>query len=269
LSDQLDRGPVDFHLVIPCFEESGRLPGYLNDLIAALRKQVYRTSILVVDDGSGPGEREKLKTIVSSAGDTHEVTVACLRLERNMGKGYAVRRGWEAGTAARWLAFADADGATPAYEVVRIFDAIHRSNDVGRCYLGSRVRMLGRSVERRWERHLIGRMYATLVGLAISESVYDSQCGFKIIPGEAFATIAGVLRENRFAFDSELITALSEAGYRLEEVPIDWKDIAGSKVSLIKDSARMVGSLVLIQNRKKAGSYRTHHGSHRGEGTEV
>lgn len=264
-----DREPVDFHLVIPCFEESRRLPSYLNDLVLLLRQQPYRTSIVVVDDGSGSSEQARLKEIISAVGSTPDVTVDSLCLERNMGKGYAVRYGWQARTSARWLAFADADGATPAYEVIRIFGAVYRANDLRRCYFGSRVRMLGRSVERHWKRHFIGRLYATLVGLAINESIYDSQCGFKIIPGQAFTAVSGVLRENRFAFDSELITALSEAGYQMEEVPVDWKDVPGSKVSLIKDSARMVESLFLIQNRRKAGSYRTHHGSHRGEGTGV
>jgi len=261
--------PVDFHLVIPCLKESGRLPSYLNDLVLLLRQQPYRTSILIVDDGSGSSEQVRLKEIVSTVGSTPDVTVDSLCLDRNMGKGYAIRQGWQARASARWLAFADADGATPAYEVIRIFSAIHRGNDTQRCYFGSRVRMLGRSVDRDWKRHFIGRLYATLVGLAINESIYDSQCGFKVIPGQAFADVSETLRENRFAFDSELITAVSEAGYQMEEVPVDWKDVPGSKVSIIRDSARMVESLFLIQNRKKAGSYRTQHGSHRGEGTGV
>lgn len=268
LSDQKFPNTVDFHLVIPCFQESRRLPAYLTDLIELLRKQVYRSSILVVDDGSGPSEQARLAEIMSVVGGVRDVAVDSLCLERNMGKGYAIRQGWQARTAARWLAFADADGATPAYEVVRVFDTIYRSNDVRRCYLGSRIRMLGRSVDRRWGRHVVGRVYATLVGFAINESIYDSQCGFKVIPGDAFAIIGGMLRENRFAFDSELITALSEAGYLLEEVPIDWKDVPGSKVSLMKDSARMVGSLLLIQNRKKAGSY-GNHGSRRGKAERI
>src|SRR5204863_4916930 len=200
------------------FNESARLPSYLNDLAMLLRKQPYRTSVLIVDDGSSASEQARLKEIVSAAGSTGDVMIDLLCLERNMGKGYAVRQGWQARTAATWLAFADADGATPAYEVVRVFDTVYRDNDIGRCYFGSRVRMLGRSVDRNWMRHFVGRIYATLVGLAINESIYDSQCGFKVISGEAFAAVSGVLREDRFAFDSELITALSEAGYRLEEM---------------------------------------------------
>jgi dolichyl-phosphate beta-glucosyltransferase len=257
MREPLYRQPVAFHLVIPCLEESPRLPSYLKDLVLLLRTKEYRTSILVVDDGSSQQEQESLRAVIAELNRACNAAVDSLYLERNMGKGYAVRQGWSAGKSAQWLAFADADGATPAYEVVRIFDIIDRNNEEGRCYFGSRIRMLGRSVQRRWKRHIFGRMYATLVGIVIDDSIYDSQCGFKVIPGKAFALISGLLRENRFAFDIELIAALSEAGYPLEEVPIDWTDVPGSKVSLIKDSARMLASLFLIHRRKKRGCYRT------------
>lgn len=249
--------PATFHLVIPCFEESVRLPSYLKDLVSLLKDKEYRTSILIVDDGSSQRERTRLASVMGEIGTTRNPTIDALYLERNMGKGYAVRQGWHAGQSAQWVAFADADGATPAYEVARVFDTIFRTGDLRRCYLGCRVRMLGRSVHRHWKRHITGRLYATLVGILVDDSVYDSQCGFKVIPGQAFAVISDVLRENRFAFDSELIAALSDAGYPLEEIPVDWVDVPGSKVSLLKDSVRMVASLFLIQRRKRSGGYRT------------
>ncbi len=249
---------VDFHVVIPSFRECGRLPAYLADLVPLLARQVYRTRVLVVDDGSGGEEQRRVDAIVAAAAmpSATAVTVAVSHLERNRGKGYAVRYGWKAGTDARWLAFADADGATPAREVVRVLEGIYRANDPRRSYLGSRIRMLGRTVDRRWRRHLMGRMYATLVGVVIDEGVYDSQCGFKVIPSAVFASIADLLQEDRFAFDGELLAALLEGGHPVEEVPIDWIDIPGSKVSLVRDSFRMVKSLFLIGSRKKAGAYR-------------
>ena len=186
--------PVAFHLVIPCFEESARLPPFLRNLLLLLRNKEYRASILVVDDGSSAEEQARLKATLSELDDTCGLTVGAMYLERNMGKGYAVRQGWRAGRSAQWLAFADADGATPAYEVVRILDTVYRDNDTHRCYFGSRIRMLGRSVKRPFGRHVVSRMYGTLVGLLINESVYDSQCGFKVVSGEAFAAIAGVLQ---------------------------------------------------------------------------
>jgi dolichyl-phosphate beta-glucosyltransferase len=248
--------PVDFHLVIPSYRESARLPSYLDDLIPLLARQPYWTRILIVDDGSGAEERKQLDAIVAATGAPPAI-IAASHLERNMGKGYAVRHGWKAAQNARWLAFADADGATPAREVARVFDAIYRTNDPRRCYFGSRVRMLGRSVDRHWKRHAIGRLYATLVGMMINEGIYDAQCGFKVIPADAFAAVADLLWEDRFAFDSELVAALSDAGYPLEEIAVDWNDVPGSKVSVVKESLRMTVSLLFISSRKRRGLYRS------------
>ena len=247
---------VDFHVVIPAFKESDRLPPYLSDLAGCLAGKEYRTAILVVDDGSGPQEQGTLRDVIAAAQKTTDVILNPLLLQRNRGKGFAIRAGWRADPTARWLAFADADGATPAREVVRVFDSVYRTDDMQRCYFGARVRMLGRSVRRPWPRHVVSRVYGTLVGLLINEAVYDSQCGFKIVPGPAFATIGLLLQEDRFAFDSELIAALSEAGYSLEEIPVDWRDVPGSKISFFRDSTRMVTSLFAIHKRQKRGAYR-------------
>jgi glycosyltransferase involved in cell wall biosynthesis len=248
---------VDFHLVVPCFEESQRLPTYLSDLVRCLGDRPYRTRLLVVDDGSGTEEQQRLRASVRQFADSRNPVVAVDALPRNMGKGYAVRHGWTLATnGSRWLAFADADGATPAYEVARVFDIAYANADERRCYFGARVRMLGRTIHRRRQRHVIGRIYATMVSLLVDDDVYDSQCGFKVIPAEAFTRIAGALRENRFAFDCELIAALEGAGYRMDELPIDWTDVPGSKVSMVKDPVRMAFALWKIYDRKKRGSYR-------------
>ena len=242
---------VDFHLVIPSFEESNRLPLYLIDLAAKLKGQPYKTNILVVDDGSRAEEKQKIKKIVSELRESHNLILDPVFLKKNMGKGFAVRTGWRQAQNSKWLAFADADGATSADEVLRVFDRVYAENDVRKCYLGSRIRMLGHSVQRHWKRHVIGRLYAALVGIIINEAIYDSQCGFKVISQQAFQTILPFLQENRFAFDIEMIAALSDSGFQLEEIPIDWNDIPGSRVSLLKDSYRMFNSLFHIQKRRK------------------
>ena len=100
-----------------------------------------------------------------------------------------------------------------------------------RAIFASRVKMLGRRVERSALRHYCGRLFASLVGLNINPDIYDSQCGFKLVPSKAYFRIAPWLEENGFCFDVELSAALSAANAAVEEVPIDWIDCRGSKVS--------------------------------------
>ncbi len=251
MKKELPELPADFHLVIPSFEESKRLPDCLMDLVSHLDHQPFRTNILVVDDGSRKEESIATQNIVSKMRASHRMILEPVFLGKNTGKGFAVRTGWQAGKTAQWLAFADADGATPASDIVRVFDMIHRENNPMKCYLGSRLRTAGSSVDRNWKRHLTGRIYATFAGMFIGEKLYDFQCGFKVVPQRAFQSIFPYLRENRFAFDIEMILALADSGYAIEEIPVNWHDIPGSKISLLRDSGQMLKSLFEIRKRRR------------------
>jgi dolichyl-phosphate beta-glucosyltransferase len=113
----------------------------------------------------------------------------------------------------------------------------------------SRCKILGRTVQRSWLRHVGGRIFATFVSTVTGIPVYDSQCGFKVVRRKCYEAIKGRLHEKRFAFDVELLVALTEAGARVIEYPIDWFDVPGSKVHLIRDTVHMLASIVRLRIR--------------------
>ena len=103
--------------------------------------------------------------------------------------------------------------------------------------LGSRVRLLGRQIERRGTRHYLGRVFATFASLVLGLPVYDTQCGAKLIRvDDALGDALANPFRSRWIFDDELIQRLS--GYatrplaeRLEEYPLRrWTDVDGSKL---------------------------------------
>ena len=116
----------------------------------------------------------------------------------------------------------------------------------------SRVKMLGRSITRDLRRHLAGRVFATLVHLVSGTGAYDTQCGFKILTAKAYGRVRGDLRSPGFAFDVELLMLLERAGLRVEEFPVDWHDVPGSKVHLLRDSFHMGREILRIRNRLRA-----------------
>jgi dolichyl-phosphate beta-glucosyltransferase len=238
---------IEFFVVIPAFRESRRLPSFLRELTQQLGNTHYECRVLVVDDGSGSEEQAKLRELIQSLSAGH--VLPPLLLANNVGKGGAIRAGWEQAGHAKHLVFVDADGAIGPREVCRLLDVAHRSG--GRTAIfGSRVKMLGKSIERGFLRHLTGRFFASLVGAFISPQVYDSQCGIKIIPADFFRKFKHRLRENGFCFDVELLAALLDADVDLREVPIDWTDQPGSKVSVLRDTCRLVAGLFRIRRRR-------------------
>ncbi|MCX7712735.1 MAG: glycosyltransferase [Chthoniobacterales bacterium] len=241
-------------MAIPCWCESKRLGKFLTELCDLLACEEFRVRVIVVDDGSGSEEAEKTKGIVNYYREKYPFLMDPLLLSKNRGKGGAIYAGWDLWAGEEWLGFVDADGATPAREVIRMLKAIEEAERSGvkiDGWLASRVKMLGRDVQRTILRHVIGRVYATLSSIITGISVYDSQCGCKFYRAEIVRSIREDLVEERFGFDIELIVLLKHAGANLVEFPVDWHDISGSKVHLVWDSIRMFLTLVKLARKLK------------------
>ncbi len=227
-------------LVIPHFNDTARLAPYLKELQATLTSSF---SILVSDDGSERRETELLSELIKSLADGPSgfgpKLCAPLLHPINTGKGGAVFRGFSQGDKHTLLGFVDADGAISAGEILRAEE--HFRQNIARldALFGSRVKMLGRRIERNLFRHLSGRVFATLVSLSTGVEAYDTQCGLKILKQDAFQAIKNDWTVKDFAFDVELCLLLRNSGKTIEEFPIDWSDQPGSKVSMLKDSIRM------------------------------
>ena len=240
-------------IIIPCFREQHRLPTFLRDLAQHLSTSPHlRGTILVVDDGSGPAEAVALLAAVSPIqAEFPHLIQAPLLLPANLGKGGAVYHGWAQACTepVDLLGFIDADGSTSAKEFCRLWSILLENTATVDAVLGSRIRMLGREVERPLKRHLLGRVFATLTHWATGVKVYDSQCGAKMFKASVYQTIRHQLQETGFAFDVELIRAAIQHRFRLIEVPVDWQDEPGSQVRLFRDSFRMFRSLLRIRRR--------------------
>jgi dolichyl-phosphate beta-glucosyltransferase len=120
--------------------------------------------------------------------------------------------------------------------------------------LGSRVRLLGRRIERRAARHYLGRLFATVVSWMLGLPVYDTQCGAKLF--RVSPEMRGVFERpflSRWIFDVEILARWGQsvrarnAGWGILEIPLrEWRDVPGSKLR-IKDFFRAALGLVEIQ----------------------
>lgn len=213
-------------------------------------RQLGGVSILVVDDGSGSEEAEKLRALLDEFRKEHPFVRPLLALPENCGKGGTVYAGWSAHEGESLLIFADADGAVSANEIARlIFHIRSTPQPIPHAWFASRVKMLGRKVHRLFHRHLVGRVYATLVSELLHVPVYDTQCGCKAVPREVFESIKDQLTLTGFAFDVDLMMALRHAGCEVIEFPVDWMEIPGGKIHLFRDSWRMFRDVYLLRKR--------------------
>src|SRR5262245_29245402 len=225
------RNDANISMVIPAYNEESRLLPTLLSVIEYFNRREFSHEIIVVDDGSSDATAE----IVRQLGKRFD-TVRLIRLPRNMGKGAAVRTGIRNATG-QYVIYNDADGATPVGELDRLLSIIREGADVA---IGSRALYSPDTrVERKLRRFVAGRIFAFLVNTFVMPGILDTQCGFKMFRKHAAQRIFEIQQLNGFAFDIEVLRIAWLLGYRIIEVPVNWTDIRGSKVNLLRDSWRM------------------------------
>ena len=237
-------------VVVPCFNEADRF-----DPEAFRTYEVGSVDFLFVDDGSTDGTAALLEQLAGIDPTRFRV----LTLDHNVGKAEAVRRGilraFEDGP--DYVGFLDADLSTGLDEIpamVALLD--ERPSILG--VIGSRVRLLGRRIDRRLGRHYAGRVFATLASMVLRLPVYDTQCGAKFF--RATPAVASVFAEpflSRWVFDVELLARFVRLGVAdgldpteiLVEHPLtEWRDVPGSKVRFTH-GFRALFDLVRIRRR--------------------
>ena len=219
-------------IVVPCYNEEHRLrtDQFLEFLCHS------QVSFVFVDDGSRDHTIDRLEGLRAG----HEDRVFVLRLPANGGKAEAVRAGlnFALDQNADYIGFWDADLATPLDAIPQFLAVLAAKPELDMVF-GSRVKLLGRHVQRKPSRHYLGRVFATVVSSMLRLPIYDTQCGAKIfrVRPKTRELIADPFL-SRWVFDVELIAryirqlgSAQQAAQGIYEFPLDvWEDVGGSKI---------------------------------------
>lgn len=240
-------------VVIPAYYESRRLPSLFCDIAVHIKKPTARpfdVHFLIVDDGSGEEECKKIRSLIES----HSLaeTVSLLQLDINRGKGGALKAGFKSGLRAGYdyLGFMDADGSVPVSALYEAIDYFQKRADTPLAAVAaSRVEMLGRDISRSLFRHYVSRVFATFVSLYFRARMYDSQCGLKIFKGAVLKRYLDIPTDFRWVWDTQLVMAMLHGGETVHEVPIDWREVKDSKMSLLRDPLIMAAHLIAFKRR--------------------
>jgi glycosyltransferase involved in cell wall biosynthesis len=151
---------------------------------------------------------------------------------------------------ADYVAFVDADGATPPEELLRLVEACERfGTDIA---IASRYHPASvLPVARGRARKITARCFATAVRGLFDLPYFDTQCGAKVLRRAAAERITPLLSARDFVFDVDLLTTARTLGFSVAEVPTVWLDRDGSRLATTRDSARMAASLGLLWLRNR------------------
>lgn len=233
-------------IVIPAYNEQRRLPPTLDQCLSFLEAYPHEWELIIVNDGSA----DRTSQVVQEY-HAREPRVRLLDSGANFGKGHAVKSGMLASRGELRL-FMDADGATHLREVLRLLDAMDRTG--AEVAFGSRA-LGGTQVRTRWYRKLPGRIFNLAVNLLILPGIADTQCGFKLFTARAADAIFPRQTYHRFSFDLELLYLARRQRLGLVEVPVDWTNIPGSKVNVLRDGMLMLRDAINIRLAARRGVY--------------
>jgi dolichyl-phosphate beta-glucosyltransferase len=114
--------------------------------------------------------------------------------------------------------------------------------------IGNRQHAKSRISRRQsWLREQLGQTFNAILHAIGATQIRDTQCGFKAFRREAAHAIFADQQLDGFAFDVEVLLLAERLGYRVADLPVEWINSPESKVSLLRDSARMLWDALRVR----------------------
>ncbi|ASJ04643.1 glycosyltransferase family 2 protein [Thermococcus barossii] len=187
-------------VIIPAYNEEKRLPEVLR------RIPDFVDEVIVVDDGSCDGTWG-----VALKFSERDGRIRAIRLDRNCGKGCAMREGIKHATG-DVVIFMDADGQHRPEEIAKLVEPIL----AGEADLVIGARKVEEAGKRPLHRRLSNIITTRLIRLKLRQYVYDTQSGFRAFRREFLPEV----ESDRYEVETEMLIKAAKKGARIKEVPV-------------------------------------------------
>lgn len=243
----------------------------------APREDVAGYEIIIVNDGSTDKTLQVALDFAEENG-LHDI-LRVVNLEKNRGKGGGVTHGLRH-VRGEYAIFADADGATKFSDLGKLVDGCDDVADG--CYrgvaIGSRGHLVGSDavVKRSVLRNFLMRSFHMVLMILTppaTSRIRDTQCGFKLFTRASLPHIVPYMHMEGWIFDIEMLMLAESApavpvlgsdgaaigsspGIKVAEVSVDWHEVGGSKLHVVRDSINMAIGLFILRTSWMMGVYR-------------
>ena len=216
---------VRVDVVIPVYNEERDLERGVTRLREFLKVNCpYRWRIVVADNAS----RDRTLAIAQELSRRWPGEVGFIHLDQK-GRGRALRRAW-LDSDADVVSYMDVDLSTGLDAFLPMIEPLAK----GELHVATGSRLLPQSrIQRSLSREFISRTYNLMVKLMFPFKHFsDAQCGFKACTRKAVQELVPLVQDQAWFFDSELLLRAEQRGYRIHDVPVEWKEDPGSTVKI-------------------------------------
>lgn len=240
-------------VIIPSYNEAVNLKkGVLSEVRNFLEKSKLNYEVIIVDDGSSDDSKGIIEKYISEKKE--------FRLIENShgGKAIAVITGMQSAQG-EVILFTDMDQATPLDQIERFIPKFEGGYDI---VIGSRQGRRGAPLVRK----LSAWGFSVLRGIILGLPFKDTQCGFKAFSKDTVDKIIPRIKHEwgvvhfkggavNAGFDVELLYLAKKYGFKIAEVPVEWKYVDTERVQVIKDALAAIYDMLRIRWNDLAGKY--------------
>ena len=219
-------------VVMPVYNERSTI----DEIIARVLAVPLRIELIVVDDCSIDGTRDRLQELQRQYGFT------LLLHERNQGKGAALRRGFAAVTG-DIVVIQDADLEYSPEELPQLVELIVD----GRADVVYGSRFLGRHRVFLFTHYLGNRVLTFLTNVLYNTMLTDMETCYKVMRREVMQSME--LQSDGFGIEPEMTAKIFKRGYRVYEIPITYDGRGYDEGKKIGWKDGVVALWVLLRHR--------------------
>jgi dolichyl-phosphate beta-glucosyltransferase len=230
----------DLSIVIPAYNEANRIHRALEGIISFFKPRDQSLEIVVVCDGC----TDDTAAVTQNLLEEHRFDFQIIEYQPNRGKGEAVKKGMLE-SRGKYRIFTDADLSTPLESLNNFFPEFQQDTPI---IIGSR-KCPGARIKHHqpWYREFMGKVFTGLSNVILSVQVTDYTCGLKAFRSDTAEKIFSNLEIGGWAFDAEIIYLASKYDYSIQEIPVIWEDVEGTKVNPFKEAVVCAFDLLRIR----------------------
>jgi glycosyltransferase involved in cell wall biosynthesis len=228
---------VQVSLVLPAYNEADYLKPAVEKTIQTLNQFTDSYEVIIAEDGSTDGTAERSEDLAQK-----NLQVRHIHREQRLGRGTALNNAFKQSNG-QVLVYMDLDLATDLNYLKPLVEAI----TVEGYDFATGSRMLPESIaQRTFSRGLSSKTYNFLVRHVLGSELRDHQCGFKSFKREPLMQLLDTIEATHWFWDTEIMVRAHGQGYKIKEIPVEWKSGKDTKVNLLKDSWNMFRQIMQL-----------------------